>query len=696
MSSPSTSAALDVHRRLLDLVRPRSLRLSPDGRTLAFIAPGAPGADPAVQLLPLGSPQFPDAGSTVAYEPRALPAPDGEPVLVRWSPEATRLWVVHTRGGEPAHLVLCAIDVDCATDVHSAADSQVLAETVVDGAIEDVLVLDDRHALLRAADPGSERDGMHLGLRVTAPSDPRVDDVPGPWRRLHLVTVTGGRLQVRPLPLPGWTVWDVDARGDRLALVASREPLPAGYYEPTLLTARLALDSDDGNDGDDGDGDSDDDKDGHDKSGGARLTDVTELWSPGPTAQLACPRLSPNPRDLYVIRGLSIVSGQVMRFDLTTGRHTVLPDLDDVTDLGFVDDARLWFSGWDGTGVQVGLVTDPAGPAPRVSRWTDVATLHGDAGQPALAVAPDGGQAFAVREAPASPPEVVRLGFTGPEPTELTGYNTCLRDLAPEVTTEVRTWASPDGTVVQGLLLRPAETTGPCPLVTLLHGGPTWLWSAAFAPAESNDLALTLAAAGAAVLLPNPRGSSGRGQAFARAIIGQMSTIDLDDVLAGVHDLVSAGTADPERLAVMGLSYGGYLSAVASSRTQVFAAAVVMSGVVDWLSFAGTSAIGGGYDRTYHPGGDVRTAHGREVLAGRSPAYDERPSRTPVLVLHGAADRITPLAQAEQLFRSRRAAGVETELVVYPGEGHELTDRAHRTDAAQRCVSWLAQYRVLQ
>jgi dipeptidyl aminopeptidase/acylaminoacyl peptidase len=145
----------------------------------------------------------------------------------------------------------------------------------------------------------------------------------------------------------------------------------------------------------------------------------------------------------------------------------------------------------------------------------------------------------------------------------------------------------------------------------------------------------------------------------------------------------------------MGLSYGGYLAAQAAVRQPRFRAAVVMSGVTDWLGFATTSAIGGGYDAAYHPLGDLGSAAGRETLVAPSPLYAADSDATPTLFLHGALDRITPLAQAEQLFGRLTRAGVETELVVYPREGHELVEPAHRRDAAARVSRWLRDHGVL-
>lgn len=638
-----------AHERLLDLTHPRGLALRPDGKSLAFVADPPPAHRAQLHLLDI---DHPEAMLTTWHLERDVHLP-------RWSPDGTLLWLVTaTPGGEPNRL-----------EAYDPHDGSRVAYADVDGAIEDACVVDERTLLLRVADPGSDRDGMNLGVRVdsraTDPSDVQPDRA---WRRLVRVVLDAGDggLSTEPLHLADRTVWDFDVRAGLIAFVASGSPLPAGYYDSTLLFAELSS---------------------------RGLTDVRELDA-GP-GELACPRIAPDGAHLAVIEGQSIVSGQVRCFSTESGKHVLIPDLDDVTDVGWLSDTTMWFSGWNDVGVQIGTVRDVTTDRPSRDQWTAEATIHGDAGQPALAVAPDAATAYCVWEEPGSPAEVARLRIDRPGRTPLTGFND---DIAPAyvgVDTRRFAWTASDGTPVHGLLLRPADATGPLPLVTLLHGGPTWLWSAAFAPAESNQLALALASDGAAVLLPNPRGSSGRGRAHARAVVGNVGDVDLDDVVTGVRDLIDSGIVDADRMAVMGLSYGGYLSAWAAARTTLFRAAVVMSGVADWLRFAMTSTIGGGYDRRYFPDASIWTAPGREELIGRSPAYHAHEGRTPTLIIHGADDRVTPVDQAEALYRAWRHAGTPVELAVYPREGHELVEPEHRREAARRVRGWLRDWGVL-
>ena len=132
---------------------------------------------------------------------------------------------------------------------------------------------------------------------------------------------------------------------------------------------------------------------------------------------------------------------------------------------------------------------------------------------------------------------------------------------------------------IEGRLLTPAGAAGPLPMLVLVHGGPTWCWNAVFSDSEPN--AVLLAAAGYAVLLPNPRGSTGRGHAFAQAVIGDSGGKDFADIMAGVDRCIADGIADPDRLGISGLSYGGFMSGWAVTQTDRFKAAVAFSVVAN-------------------------------------------------------------------------------------------------------------------
>ncbi|MFJ4437748.1 alpha/beta hydrolase family protein [Streptomyces sp. NPDC088923] len=626
-----------VRAAMSRLVQPGEARLRPDGRAVAVSAFHPEG--PRVHLLPA------DAEPT-----RPTRAEDGIPGYApRWIPGTPDLLhLAEPASGGPAGIRLRTGD----------GTSRLLAH--VPGEAEDLLVSDDgTEALLLVAPDGAERDGMHLGLpvRLHHAPDPERHTPDAGHRTLHLLDLATGNL--RAVGPAGLTVWNVAWRGGDLAVATvSDDPLPAGYYRARCAALDLA-------------------------HGTARTLHSAE-------GQLAAPALSPDRRHAVVVEGISIVAGRPVLLDLEAGTRTTLPGIEDTTWCELADDGTLRFAGLAGTGVRAGTRT-PDGTI-TVHR-TEEAALTGPAYQPFLSYGADGTLVTAVREAPGTPPEAVIATTTGPDAWRwrpLTRLNPA-QEQDPALTalrSRPHAWQAPDGTTIHGLLLdTPDSDEGPRPLAVLLHGGPSWQWSSGYAPGDVLGLGPALAAAGHLVLLPNPRGSSGYGLDHARAVVGDTGGADLDDVLSGVRDLHARGLADPGASAVLGHSYGGYLAALAAARSALFTSAVVVSAPTDWYSFRHTSVIGGGYDDTYRIGPGLRELHEASAVAAHGGPG------TPTLLVHGLADRVTPIGQAHELYRVLTAAGnAPAELLVYPCEGHEFTDPERLEDAAGRVEEWLHQY----
>jgi dipeptidyl aminopeptidase/acylaminoacyl peptidase len=243
-------------------------------------------------------------------------------------------------------------------------------------------------------------------------------------------------------------------------------------------------------------------------------------------------------------------------------------------------------------------------------------------------------------------------------------------------------WRAVDGTEIEGRLITPRGAAGPLPLILAVHGGPTWCWNAYFSDSEPNGV--LLANAGYAVLQPNPRGSTGRGHAFCEGVIGDPGGIDFDDVMAGVDWCIAEGIADPARLGIAGLSYGGYMAGWAVTQTDRFAAAVAHSVVADYRSFHLTSEVAAFDEIILQAPWDAAGGPYHD----RSPVVHAMRARTPTLVIAGELDRCTPLSQGEQLFGALAAAGCETELVVLPGEGHVPVSREYALEAIRRTQAW--------
>jgi dipeptidyl aminopeptidase/acylaminoacyl peptidase len=195
-------------------------------------------------------------------------------------------------------------------------------------------------------------------------------------------------------------------------------------------------------------------------------------------------------------------------------------------------------------------------------------------------------------------------------------------------------------------------------------------------------------ARGFAVLLPNPRGSSGRGRAFAEMVVGDMGGADAHDVLSGVDALVERGVADPARIGVTGGSYGGFMSAWLPTIDQRFAASVSLSPVTDWYSQHFDSNIGM-WDRWFL-GGEPTDDGG--PYRDRSPVMRADRVRTPTLLTAGLNDRCTPPGQAMEFYRALRSNGVETEVVLYPEEGHGVRKFPTILDLCTRMVGWFERF----
>lgn len=253
-------------------------------------------------------------------------------------------------------------------------------------------------------------------------------------------------------------------------------------------------------------------------------------------------------------------------------------------------------------------------------------------------------------------------------------------------------WHAQDGLALEGLLVLPPgrdRADGPFPLHVIVHGGPYGRF-ADLLQFEFYQSAQWLAAAGHAVLLPNPRGSQGRGHAFATTVLGAVGGAEYTDIMSGIDFLIGEGVADPGRLSISGWSHGGFMAAWAVTRTDRFRAAVVGAGPVDWgLQVAhgelGTqeAALGGS------TGWEGPGPHPHDAI---SPISYASAITTPVLIVHGEKDTNVPLSQALYLHRALSHYGVPHQLAVYPGAGHYVAGRNHQLDIMYRTRDFLARH----
>jgi len=286
-------------------------------------------------------------------------------------------------------------------------------------------------------------------------------------------------------------------------------------------------------------------------------------------------------------------------------------------------------------------------------------------------------------------PELYMVSSRDSRPMQLTNLNphTAAWKL-PKIRHE--TWKSADGTTVGGILeLPPDYKEGQkFPLVVGIHGGPT---TAVYTNLEFNmyEGRLFLPAQGYAVLCPNYRGSTGYGDKFLTELIGRENELDVADILAGVDHLVKRGIADPDRLAVMGWSNGGYLTNCLITKTNRFKAASSGASILDTVIEWGTNDEPA-YPWVFKKGHPWETP---DTYRKTSPTYDLGKVKTPTLIHVGQNDERCPPGHSRMLYRAlREFVKVPCELVIYPGEPHGLGRYSHRKAKMEWDAAWFDKY----
>ncbi|QKV74500.1 S9 family peptidase [Amycolatopsis sp. Hca4] len=309
----------------------------------------------------------------------------------------------------------------------------------------------------------------------------------------------------------------------------------------------------------------------------------------------------------------------------------------------------------------------------------DLAVVHADRSA-VRSFTLDGAVLVAVIATPSTAGEVVLLGDG--EPQVLTGYSQPLRDRGIRPMIELETTA-PDGYPVHGWLVLP-EGEGPHPVLRVVHGGPfTQQEWAVF------DEAQVYASAGYAVVVGNPRGSAGYGQAHGHAITHALGTVDVDDVLALLDKALERPDLDASRVGIMGGSYGGFMTSwLAAHHGARFKAAWSERAVNAWDSMLGSSDIGYFFVDAY-------IGSSPEEQRKRSPLTYAAQVEIPFAVVHSEQDWRCPLEQAERMFVALRRAGAPAEMLLFPGEGHELSRTGrprHRVQRFEAVLEWWSRH----
>jgi dipeptidyl aminopeptidase/acylaminoacyl peptidase len=559
-----------------------------------------------------------------------------------WSPDGSRLAVVGSAPGGAAALVLQGAP-------HALA---VAATSDLPGFVESAHWSPDGSRLaLQVAMPGAEISDVFgsgtLGGGDAEPWRPRVLPTVGNGRRLAYAWDPGTQ---ESRLVSERTVWELAWCGDRALLaLTTDDPAEDAWYGAVL--ERLPLDG-----------------------SGTRTLFV-------PDDQVSVPRATPSGRRWSVLSGLQsdrgLPAGALVAGAGDGAWATIDTDDVHVTDHCWLDETTLLVAGLSGLDTVVATVDVDSGAVAVVWRgqetcgeyFPQVSGLRGH-------------DPLVVLESRREPPCLGAVGPSGFRPVlAAAGPGTTYQAGVAGTTTRLA-WESSDGTRVDGLLTVPRDGEQPHPLVLQVHGGPTHACRNTWMGRDPQTSCLV--ARGYAVLQANPRGSTGRGAAFAEAVRGDMGGLDADDLISGVRRLVDLGTADPARLGVTGISYGGFMSSWLPAKTDLFAAAVARSPCTDWLLQHLTSNIAE-FDRRFLAGEPFDPD---SQYAERSPLRHADSIRTPMLLIAGLNDLATPPSQAQVLYTALRERGVPTQLVLYPEEGHGVRHPPTVVDQCARMVAW--------
>ena len=254
---------------------------------------------------------------------------------------------------------------------------------------------------------------------------------------------------------------------------------------------------------------------------------------------------------------------------------------------------------------------------------------------------------------------------------------------------EVISWKSEDGVIIEGVLLKPQDydASKKYPLMVIIHGGPTGISIPQPTPSYVYPI-LQWLNKGALVLQPNYRGSAGYGEAFRSLNVKNLGVGDAWDVLSGVKHLEDQGIIDGNKVASMGWSQGGYISAFLTTNSNKFKAISVGAGISNWMTYYVNTDIHP-FTRQYLKGTPWSD---KAVYEKTSPMTNINNASTPTLIQHGEFDKRVPPANAYELFQGLQDVGVETKLIIYKGFGHGISKPKERLVATWHNWQWFAKY----
>jgi dipeptidyl aminopeptidase/acylaminoacyl peptidase len=616
------------------------ITISPTGDYLAWVGPpgGGAGATDGVVIVDLRRTNRP-------RHVLAVPGADaGSAHDLTWSADGKALAFIATqRNGRQPALYLAEA---------TATAARLISR--VPGAVSNPRFSPDgRELAFLYSTPAEQANGpLDAAPRDTGLIGSRVD-------RQHLALVSAGGGRPRQITSPDLYVYEFDwaPDGRQLVLSAARGSGNNNWWVARLYAVSLSGD----------------------------LREVAR-----PTAQIAEPRWSPDGKTIAYIGGLmsdqGVTGGDVWAVPIDGGEPRNLTEGATISAASFkwTEGSRsLLVAAWSRGGSAIAEVDAEAGGMRPLWSGDEWASTGANAWGPGFSATRDGRTVALVRESLENPPEV----WSGPVGswTQLTHVNQSVAPSAGKAVT--LTWKS-DSFDVQGWLVHPTnEVAGRrYPMIVDVHGGPAYASGPEWRSPGSQVAAFSRA--GYFVLLPNPRGSFGQGEKFTRANVKDFGYGDLRDILAGVDAVVQAFPVDSQRVGITGWSYGGFMSMWAVTQTRRFRAAVAGAGLSNWLSYTGENGI----SEWMVPYFGATVYDDPAVYAKSSPINFITHARTPTLVVVGERDVECPAPQSFEFWRGLQRAGVPSQLVVYPDEGHGFQNPDHERDVNRRTLQWFDRY----
>ncbi|HEY8684266.1 MAG TPA: S9 family peptidase [Chloroflexota bacterium] len=612
--------------------------ISPDGKRVAWIGPTtlpSNNVDRALFVADLSAVTYPGMTPLVGADSESA-------AELAWSADSKRLAILATaNGGSPAIYVM-------------TGQNAPVRLKVVPGALHDIRWSPDGTRISALYSSAEEQANSPVAAtpRDTGVIDSHID-------RQHLAIINAASGDLKSITANDYYIYEYDWAPNGKQLVVSQA---RGSGNNNWWVAKLS-------------------------SVDAATGEMRQLAAP--THQIANPRWSPDGSTIAYIGGLmsdqGVTGGDLYVLPATGGMpRNLTPGIkSSIASFSWSGPTTAVAASYAQGSTQVARIDMHTG-AESVQFTSDehvsVGAIYGIAG---VSASSNGEVLASVRESFSSPPEIW-ISSAGTRRQLTHANNGVLSAVGRGVSVK---WKS-ETFNVQGFLVYPTnfDATKKYPMIVQVHGGPSSSYKPSFYVPGSYEALESQS--GYFIFLPNPRGSYGQGEAFTRANVKDFGNGDLKDIMAGVDEVLRKYPVDGNRMGIRGWSYGGFMTMWAVTQTNRFKAAVAGAGISNWLSYTGENGI----SEWMVPFFGATAYENKQVYEKSSPINFINNAKTPTLVVVGERDAECPAPQSFEFWRGLQHAGVATQLIVYPDEGHSFVQPEHMRDVQERTLRWMDSY----